>query len=74
MEIIEFNLKQQDYIELASLLKHLGIVQTGGQVKILLAQNLIIYNGEIEFRKKKKLFEKDEIIISQETKIKIIKK
>ena len=71
MEIIEFDLNEQEYIELASLLKHLGIVQTGGQVKMMLQDELIIYNGEIEYRKKKKLFKDDEVIINNEITLKI---
>jgi len=73
MEIINFNLKEQEYIELASLLKHLGVVQTGGQVKMMLHDELILYNGEIEYRKKKKLYDQDEVIINQEIKIIISK-
>lgn len=44
-----------DYITLQSLLKEQGIIQTGGAIKGFLAENTILFNGENEKRRGKKL-------------------
>ena len=56
MEKIIFELKDQEYITLVNLLKLKSLVSSGGEVKILLLEEKILYNGEVEYRKKKKLF------------------
>ena len=59
MEKIIFELKDQEYITLVNLLKLKSLVSSGGEVKILLLEEKILYNGEVEYRKKKKLFKND---------------
>lgn len=44
-----------EYIELMKLLKVEQIAQTGGHAKLIIEDGLVKCNGEIEFRKRKKL-------------------
>lgn len=44
-----------DYITLQALLKDLRIIQSGGAVKGFLAENTVLFNGEDEKRRGKKL-------------------
>ncbi len=51
-----FTLRPTDeYIELIKLLKLQQIAQTGGHAKIIVEDGLVKVNGELEFRKRKKL-------------------
>jgi ribosome-associated protein len=51
------------YIELQQLLKRLDIVQSGGEVKIFLAETEIIVNGDYESRRGRKLYPGDLVVI-----------
>jgi ribosome-associated protein len=42
-------------VELYKLLKFEGLVSSGGEAKILIAEGLVVVNGEIETRKRKKI-------------------
>ena len=44
-----------DYITLQSLLKTTGILPSGGAIKGFLAENLVLYNGQKEDRRGKKI-------------------
>ena len=56
MDKITFKLKNgEDYIQLLMLLKIKQMAQTGGHAKIIIENGLVKVNGEIEFRKRKKL-------------------
>ncbi len=66
MEQIKFELGEQEFITLVNLLKTTDVVSSGGEVKILLINELITYNGEIEYRKKKKVFSGDIITVNEE--------
>ncbi|MGT2907609.1 S4 domain-containing protein YaaA [Streptococcus dentiloxodontae] len=44
-----------DYITLQSLLKNLRIISSGGASKRFLAENIVLFNGEDEKRRGKKL-------------------
>ncbi len=66
----EFVLDQNEYIELNSLLKVMGLCETGGMAKAAIAEGLVRVNGIVEQRRRRKLrkgdrveFEGDEIII-----------
>jgi len=51
-----FTLRPTDeFIELIKLLKLKQIAQTGGHAKMIVEEGLVKYNGEQEFRKRKKL-------------------
>lgn len=68
MKEISYKLKDE-LIPLASLLKVCDVVSSGGEVGILIQENLITYNGEIEYRKRKKCYAGDVIIINNNIKI-----
>lgn len=64
MEKIIFQLEDgEEYITLVNLLKYKNIISSGGEIKYLLENEMIIYNGEVEFRKKKKCYQNDVIIV-----------
>jgi len=51
----EFELEGRDYIELNNLLKVVGLVSSGGLAKTLIADGLVIVDGNIELRKRCKI-------------------
>lgn len=58
----KFELKAgSEFIELIKLLKVEGVAQTGGHGKILIESGEIIVNGEVEQRKRKKLYPGDSV-------------
>lgn len=44
-----------DYITLQALLKELGVIQSGGAIKAYLAETTVLFNGEDEKRRGKKI-------------------
>lgn len=52
-----------EYITLGQLLKFLDLVSTGGEEKIFLRENEVLFNGEKEQRRGKKLRNKDQVTI-----------
>ena len=52
-----------DYIELDSLLKWANLVMTGGEAKELIKNGLVLVNGSIETRRKKKIYPGDRVEI-----------
>ena len=54
-----------EYITLQSLLKELGIIQSGGAIKSYLAENTVLFNGEDEKRRGKKIRIGDEIFLTK---------
>ena len=52
-----------EYITLGQLLKFLDLVGTGGEEKIFLRENEVLFNGEKEQRRGKKLRDKDQVTI-----------
>ncbi|MBM7641894.1 S4 domain-containing protein YaaA [Streptococcus loxodontisalivarius] len=62
-----------DYITLQALLKDLRIIQSGGAIKSFLAENTVLFNGEDEKRRGKKLRIGDNIVLpAQEITITIL--
>jgi ribosome-associated protein len=53
------------YIELIGLLKALGIAETGGHAKAIVAEGCVLRNGEVELRKRAKLLSGDLIEIEE---------
>ncbi len=52
----EFTIREgEDFIELISLLKYLGIAATGGQAKLMVENNTVMVDGVIETRKRRKV-------------------
>lgn len=44
-----------EFITLQALLKELGIIQSGGAAKGFLAENTVLFNGDVESRRGKKI-------------------
>ena len=44
-----------DYITLQALLKEQGIIQSGGAIKSFLLETTVLFNGEVETRRGKKI-------------------
>lgn len=53
-----------EYIELIQLLKAIGLANTGGHAKMIVAEEMVIRNGEVETRKRAKLIAGDIIEIT----------
>lgn len=52
-----------EYITLGQLLKFLDLVSTGGEEKIFLRENEVLFNVEKEQRRGKKLRDKDQVTV-----------
>ena len=53
--------EDEQYITLNVLLKITGLISTGGEAKIYLANNDVFVNGELENRRGRKLYRNDVI-------------
>ena len=62
-----------DYIKLDQLLKYANILSTGGQIKELLAEELITLNGTIVTEKRKKIYPNDVVSIGDKISITVVK-
>lgn len=62
---------ENDYIELYKLIKVLDLVDSGGQAKQLIENELVYRNGEIETRKRAKIRAGETIYIGEVT-IKVV--
>jgi len=51
-----------EYIELFKLLKFAGLVNDGSEAKMLIENGEVLYNGEVETRKRKKVYSDDVVI------------
>lgn len=70
-EIIKFELNGQEHIQLNSLLKFLGLVNSGGEAKMMIKNGEVIVDGEVEYRLRNKL--RDGAVVSfQEKEIRIV--
>lgn len=49
----------QQPIELCKLLKIANLVGGGGEAKIVISEGYVLLNGEVEFQKRKKVYEHD---------------
>jgi ribosome-associated protein len=56
--MIEFKVKG-DYIQMIQLLKAAGLVQTGGEAQIVVEHGEVIYNGQVDYRKRLKVKQGD---------------
>ena len=52
---MQFELDGKEYIELNRLLKFLNLTESGGQANMFITNGEVIVNGEVEYRKRKKL-------------------
>ncbi len=69
MQELEFTLSSE-FIELNKLLKMLSLVESGGQANAVITDGLVLYNGEVDTRKRLKL-RKGDCVEFAETRIKI---
>ena len=53
--------KDEPFITLGVLLKLVGIIDTGGQAKFFLSENIVLVNGTEENRRGRKLYHGDVI-------------
>ena len=53
-------------VELYKILKFEGLVSTGGEAKMVIAEGMVAVNGEIETRKRKKMVAGDVIEFSEQ--------
>ncbi|WP_075858541.1 RNA-binding S4 domain-containing protein [Carboxydothermus pertinax] len=53
-----------EYIELDSLLKWANIAMTGGEAKEMIRKGLVLINGVVETRRKKKIYPGDRVEIA----------
>ena len=61
-----------DYIQLDQL-KYANLLSTGGQIKVLLAEEAITLNGVIVTEKRKKIYPNDVVIVGDEVSITVVK-
>ena len=54
-------------MKLDQFLKLIGVVQTGGQAKMVIKSGEILVNGTVEKRRGRKLIDGDQIIFANET-------
>lgn len=64
MREVEFT---KEPIELYKILKFENMVNSGGEAKYVIAEGQVMVNGEIETRKRKKLFSGDIVEFKNET-------
>lgn len=55
-----------EYITLQQLLKMENIISSGGAAKYYLAENEVFVNGELEQRRGRKLYSKDQIKVGKD--------
>jgi ribosome-associated protein len=61
-----------EYIDLSQLLKAAGLAMSGGEAMMLVAEGLVMVNGEPESRKRRKLRGGDVVVFNNEHKVCII--
>ena len=54
-------------VELYKILKFEGLVQSGGEAKMVIADGHVLVNGEVETRKRRKIVDGDRIEFSNVT-------
>lgn len=69
--MIEFELEGHKFIELNNLLKVVGMVHSGGLAKSLIAEGLVVVDGQVELRKRCKI-RPDQVVEFQGESIKVI--
>lgn len=60
-----------EYIQLNQLLKLADIISSGGEMKWFMEENDIFYNGEIETRLRKKIYNNDIVVINDDIEIQV---
>jgi ribosome-associated protein len=60
-------LVREEPIELCQLLKFSGLADTGGEAKYIISEGLVLLNGEVETRKRKKVMAGDQVTYAEQT-------
>ena len=63
MRVVEISIEP---VELYKILKFEGMVATGGEAKQVISEGLVLVNGKVETRKRKKIVAGDTIEFDQE--------
>lgn len=63
MRVVEIS---NEPVELYKILKFEGMVATGGEAKQVISEGLVLVNGKVETRKRKKIIAGDTIEFDQE--------
>ena len=63
MRVVEIS---SEPVELYKILKFEGMVATGGEAKQVISEGLVLVNGKVETRKRKKIIAGDTIEFDQE--------
>lgn len=61
------NTASDDFIRLDQLLKLSGLAQTGGHAKVVIQNGEVFVNGEVETRRRRKLYPGDRVDYGDET-------
>ena len=64
MRVVEIT---REPVELYKVLKFEGLVSSGGEAKLVISEGLVLVNGKVETRKRKKIVSGDTIGFSGET-------
>ncbi len=65
LEIREVEISREP-IELYKILKFENMVNSGGEAKLVISEGLVIVNGKVETRKRKKIFSGDVVEFGEE--------
>ncbi len=57
----------EEFIKLGQLLKKAGLVSSGVEAKIVIAEGEVTVNGEVDTRRGRKIYPGDEVSFSDET-------
>lgn len=71
MEVLEFTLRTE-FIDLLQLLKATGLCATGGEAKWAVEEERVHVNGELEFRKRRKLRAGDVVDLDGQFRVNIL--
>ncbi len=58
---MEFQLENQEFIELIKLLKLMGLVDSGSEAKLVVEMGKVKVNDQVEFRKRNKIRSGDKV-------------
>jgi Uncharacterized conserved protein len=58
---------KDEYIKLGQALKAAGLVSSGVEAKIFIQEGKVSVNGEVEYQRGKKLYDKDKFTFNGET-------
>ena len=59
-------------IDLGQLMKFAGLVDTGGEAKALLAEGVVLVNGEVDLRRGRTLRDGDVVAVADEEPVRVV--